>query len=476
MTDTTKFWKTKQLEEMTSDEWESLCDGCGRCCVFKVREEEGSKLHWTDVGCPLLDCESGRCTNYPNRLESVPDCFHMTPEIVRSTDVLPPSCGYRRAVEGRDLAWWHPLISGDPNTVHRAGISVRGRTIPPGQASDLVRHVVDWPDFPRADADDLSVRERALFAGANADMPTPFTDTLAIDLPRMARHCQWLLRNGCSGLVVFGDAGEGQSLGVSERLSALEGLIERGVPASKLLPATGTAAIRDTMLLTREAEAMGCRGVLLGPPFYYKSPHEAGIAAWFDAVVERSGGRIRLYMDHAERTSGVVVGLETTRALFARHAGRLAGIRISEMSRDAALALTTGFAADGIEVYAGSADLVGVVMDAGGAGCMTDLAAIAPGLANRICALGSAPGRASDHVGLQTLHEALAGASAPSRVKAILATASREEAWRRVRPPLEPQTVGWSEPRLKFLIQNDMSFLRLSGLPGGSEHDSKKIS
>ena len=473
MTQITQFWKTKQLEEMTSDEWESLCDGCGRCCVFKVREAEGSKLHWTDVGCPLLDCESGRCTNYPNRLETVPDCFHMTPEIVRSTDVLPPSCGYRRAVEGRDLAWWHPLISGDPNTVHQAGISVRGRIIPPGRASDLVRHVVDWPDFPRADADDLAVRERALFAGANADMPTPFTDALAIDLPRMAQHCQWLLRHGCSGLVVFGDAGEGQSLGVSERLSALEGLIERGVPASKLLPATGTTAIRDTLLLTREAEAMGCRGVLLAPPFYYKNPHDAGTAAWFDAVIGQSGGRIRFYVDHAERTTGVSMGLETMQALFVRHAGRLAGIRVSEMSHDSALAMTTRLAASGIEVYAGSADLVGIVMDAGGAGCMTDLAAVAPALANRICALGNAPGSASDQAGLRTLHESMADVAAPSRLKAILAAVSRDEAWRRVRPPLCPLPSAWSEPRLKFLMQTDTSILRRPGLAGEPGSASK---
>ena len=121
------FWKTKSLEAMSPDEWESLCDGCGRCCLVKLEEEETSKTHFTDVACFMLECESCRCSDYEDRKRHVPDCVTLTPQLVRSVDWLPPTCAYRLIAEGDDLYWWHPLVSGDPDTVHAAGVSVRGR-------------------------------------------------------------------------------------------------------------------------------------------------------------------------------------------------------------------------------------------------------------------------------------------------------------------------------------------------------------
>ena len=123
------FWKRKTLEEMTRKEWESLCDGCARCCLYKLEDEDTGEIYYTDVVCRLLDTERCRCTAYHERKTLMPTCLTLTPELVRKLNWMPKTCAYRLVAEGKDLAWWHPLVSGDPNTVHEAGISVRGRTL-----------------------------------------------------------------------------------------------------------------------------------------------------------------------------------------------------------------------------------------------------------------------------------------------------------------------------------------------------------
>jgi len=148
------FWESKRLDEMSREEWESLCDGCGRCCLHKLRYEDTGDLSFTNVACRLLDLNSCRCGDYANRHRRVPDCVSLTPQEVSEIDWLPPSCAYRRIAEGRGLAWWHPLVSGDPETVHRAGVSVQGRAVGERAAGPLEHHIVDWPGrTPRARRD-----------------------------------------------------------------------------------------------------------------------------------------------------------------------------------------------------------------------------------------------------------------------------------------------------------------------------------
>ena len=124
---TKKFWKTKTLAELNDQEWEALCDGCGKCCLAKLEDEDTGEIYWTSVGCRLFDGETCRCSDYGNRLKRVPDCVRLTPDNVGNIPWLPSTCGYRLVAEGKELPWWHPLVSGDPNTVHEAGISIRGQ-------------------------------------------------------------------------------------------------------------------------------------------------------------------------------------------------------------------------------------------------------------------------------------------------------------------------------------------------------------
>lgn len=141
------FWKTKTLEEMSAAEWESLCDGCGRCCLNKLEDWDTGEIFWTNIACSELDCHSCRCRSYAMRFDLVPDCIDLTPEKVREVTWLPPTCGYRLVRDGEDLRDWHPLISGDPESVHRAGISVRGRAHSEVDFTpeDFEHHLVEWP-------------------------------------------------------------------------------------------------------------------------------------------------------------------------------------------------------------------------------------------------------------------------------------------------------------------------------------------
>lgn len=141
--DDVPFWRRKTLDELTREEWESLCDGCGRCCLVKLEDEDSGDVYLTNVACALLDSKTCRCKNYANRFSAMPDCVSLTPETVRSVAWIPETCAYRLVDEGKDLYWWHPLVSGDPATVREAGIAigdwvVSEEKVKPGTLEDYI--------------------------------------------------------------------------------------------------------------------------------------------------------------------------------------------------------------------------------------------------------------------------------------------------------------------------------------------------
>ncbi len=144
---TKPFWETKSLEQMSPREWESLCDGCGLCCLVRFEDEDTGEVVPTRVACRLFDADQCRCSDYENRAQQVPDCVKLTPQNLDRLYWMPKSCAYRRINEGRALPSWHPLITGDPETVHRAGVSIRRQTI----SEAVLDHPEDALDFEAAD-------------------------------------------------------------------------------------------------------------------------------------------------------------------------------------------------------------------------------------------------------------------------------------------------------------------------------------
>lgn len=141
-----EFWKTISLDELTTEQWESLCDGCGQCCLVKLEDADSGDVFYTDVVCYLLDQDVCRCGDYKQRCILVPDCVKLTPDNLQDLSWMPVDCAYRRLAEGRELAWWHPLVSGSSATVHESGASVKGKAICETEVdiNDLEEHIVDW--------------------------------------------------------------------------------------------------------------------------------------------------------------------------------------------------------------------------------------------------------------------------------------------------------------------------------------------
>lgn len=143
-----RFWESKRLEDMSQTEWEALCDGCAKCCLIKLEDEDSGEIAYTRLHCKLLDGSTCRCSDYENRKAKVPDCVILTPQSVAEIKWMPDTCAYRLIHEGKPLHNWHPLISGDPMQIHRDGHSVIGQTVSEDDVfeEDAVDWIFDWSD------------------------------------------------------------------------------------------------------------------------------------------------------------------------------------------------------------------------------------------------------------------------------------------------------------------------------------------
>jgi 4-hydroxy-tetrahydrodipicolinate synthase len=277
--------------------------------------------------------------------------------------------------------------------------------------------------------------QNALYGGVNAAVLTPMRDDLSPDLNTLAARCRWLLANGTNGLAVLGTTGEGNSLGIEERLDLLEGLAERGIEGQRLLPGVGTTAITDTERLIRGAAKIGCQGVLVLPPFYYKNPSENGLFAYFSEVINRAGTGTHIYLYHIPVQSSVPFTIPLVGRLLKAFPKTIRGIKDSSGDLANTLAYIRHFAKDGFEVYGGDDVALHEVLKAGGAGCITGASNIACAENARVYANVGTPAGDAAQTLLSALRKVIAGAPLIPGLKALVARHTGNRSWNNMRPP-----------------------------------------
>lgn len=299
----------------------------------------------------------------------------------------------------------------------------------------------------------------AIFGGVNAAVLTPMKPDLSPDLDRLARRCAHLFAHGCNNIGLLGTTGEANSFGIAERLAILEGMVERGVPAERLLPGTGTTAITDSVLLTRRAAELGCRGVLMLPPFYYKNPSDDGLFAYFSEVIGRVGGNIRVYLYHFPQQSAVPFSLGLIGRMLKAFPGVLKGVKDSSGDFANSAAMVKEFAADGFEVYVGFDNGLLDILRIGGAGCITAAANVTSEVNAAVVSHWNEKAGEEAQVLLSALRKVLTTAPTIPALRALVAREEVDPAWLTMRPP---HVALSAEASAKFLAAWDASGTGLS--------------
>ncbi len=278
----------------------------------------------------------------------------------------------------------------------------------------------------------------ALFAGVNAAALTAFNQDLSINYHKTVQHALTLIEQGCNGLAVLGTTGEANSLSLWEREQLLQNLVDGGIAPRHMLPGTGTPDIPSTVRLIQHAERLGCRGVLLLPPFYYKNPSLEGLERYFSEVIVRAGGDIGIYLYHFPQQSAVPITLPLIERLLIKFPGKIKGIKDSSGDLHATQAYIDNFAAAGFEVYSGADTSFQQILALGGAGCITATTNIAATLSQTIYTHRDRPQGVAAQRKLTAIRQVVALADTIPTVKTLKAYLCGDDDWHHIRPPLSP--------------------------------------
>ncbi len=273
--------------------------------------------------------------------------------------------------------------------------------------------------------------------GILSPVVTPFKADYAPDAAKFVRHCQWLLKSGCAGLAVFGTNSEANSLSVPEKRSLLEKLVAGGVPAASLMPGTGHCALGDSIEMTRAAVELGCAGVLMLPPFYYKGVSDEGLYRNFAEVIERVGdARLQLYLYHIPPVSQVPITLGLIERLLSRYPSVVAGVKDSSGNWENTKAMLEQFAKSGFDVFAGSEDFLLANMRGGGKGCITATGNINPGAIDHLYRNWKGADADVLQAGISATRKIVQRQPMIPALKAAIAHFGNDPQWKTVRPPL----------------------------------------
>ena len=273
--------------------------------------------------------------------------------------------------------------------------------------------------------------------GVLSPVVTPFKRDYSPDAERFIKHCKWLLSHGCSGLAIFGTNSEANSLSVDERMMLLERLIAAGVPAAKLMPGTGCSALTDSVKLTAHAVKNGCAGVLMLPPFYYKSVPDEGIYRNFSEVVQRvADPRLQLYLYHIPPVSAVPITLKVIERLLKAHPQNVAGLKDSSGDWNNTKAVIDNFAKSGFDVFPGSEVFLLDGLRAGGVGCITATGNVNPGAIDKVYRNWQTPHADEYQADITATRKVVQSVPMIPALKAIIAHYGEDAEFVTVRPPL----------------------------------------
>src|SRR4051812_33272854 len=300
--------------------------------------------------------------------------------------------------------------------------------------------------------------------GVLSPVVTPFNKDYAPDAQRFLRHCRWLLKNGCAGLAVFGTNSEANSMSVPEKRALLEALVAGGVPAASLMPGTGHCALSDSIEMTRAAVELGCGGVLMLPPFYYKGVSDEGLYRNFAEVIERVGDeRLQLYLYHIPPVSQVAITLPLIERLLAKYPGIVAGVKDSSGNWDNTKAMLDAFAKGGSDVFAGSEEFLLANMRGGGKGCITATGNVNPGAIDKLYRNWRAPEADAMQAAITATRRIVQKQPMIPALKATVAHFASDPQWRTCRPPLVELTEAQQGQLISDLKANGFSMPGLSG-------------